>query len=321
MAPLTICLTGGTGFIGRHFIRRLERENVTIRALTRASITSSNRIHSSNLAYVQGDLLDQKSLCEFVDKGAVVVNLAYLPAKSHEENLEAANNLASTCQEKGISRFVHVSTAIVAGDAASPVVTENTECKPATDYEVGKLKLEALVTRKLEKKCEVAVLRPTCVFGANGQNLVKLARELTSDSNLVKHLKRSLFDRRRLNLVSVENVVEALWFLSSSKNSLPGTETFIVSEDDVPENNYADVTNFLASQLLVEMPQWPQLPRASALLPTALRLVRQSRRNPYLVYSSEKLQQFGFQKAISFEAGLKLFADWYRSEFSKRCES
>ena len=112
MAPLTICVTGGTGFIGRHFTQRVERENVNARILTRheKDLTSDDQ-----LSYFQGDLLDRNSLRSFVEPGSVVVHLAYLPAKSFGENLQALENLTNICREKKILRFVHVSTAIVAG--------------------------------------------------------------------------------------------------------------------------------------------------------------------------------------------------------------
>lgn len=316
MEPSTICVTGGTGFIGRSLTRRLERENVNVRILTRQGSNASSPT-SPAILHVRGDLLDYKSLADFVQAKSVVVHLAYLSNLAGEKNLDALRNLAKACCEKGVLRFIHVSTAIVAGDVTSAVVTETTDCRPSTDYEVSKLALEALVTKQLERRCEVAILRPTCVFGPSGKNLVKLAREITSDSNIVKHLKQSLFNRRRLNLVSVENVAEAIWFLASAKTELRG-EAFIVSEDDVPENNYEDVSNFLASALEIRLPRWPRLPATSTMLPAALKLIRHSRRSPYLTYSCEKLQRAGYKKAVAFEEGLRLFVDWYKCEFNGR---
>src|SRR5205085_7791579 len=135
---------------------------------TRAALKLRNfaRYHARS-----GRPADYGSLADFVESKAIVVHLAYLSNKTPEQNLKALRNLAKACCEKGVSRFIHVSTAIVAGDVTAPVVTETTECRPSTDYEETKLKLEALVTKQLEGHCEVAILRPTCVFGQSGQNL------------------------------------------------------------------------------------------------------------------------------------------------------
>lgn len=319
MKPITICVTGGTGFIGQHFARRLERENgVQIKVLTR--LLRSEKLLSQNILYVQGDLLEYESLLNFVDKESVVVHLAYLSRQSRQENLEALGNLSRACCEKGISRFVHVSTAVVSGNTADSIVTESTECQPVSDYEVTKLELESFVIQQLGHSCDVTILRPTCVFGVGGKNLVKLVDDMVSDSLIVNYLKRSLFHRRRLNLVGVENVAEALWFLSSfEKHDLRG-ERFIVSEDNVPENNYDDISDYLAKELAITPPPWPRLPLMSSLLPAALKLRGRSNGNPGVVYSCEKLVRLGYQKAIGFHEGLKRFLDWYKLEMNKASE-
>jgi len=313
---MTICVTGGTGFIGRHFIKRCEREDgVKLKLLTRRPPEA--KLLSANIQFVQGDLLDYESLLKFVDHGCVLVHLAYLFQGSRARNIEAVEYLAKACRAKGISRFVHLSSVGVTGPSADPIVTESTRCQPDSDYEVTKLELESLIVQLLGDACDVAMLRPTCVFGEGGDKVVKLVEDLSSDPAIVSYLKRSLFHRRRLNLVCAENVVEALWFLSTFKNALGG-ERFIVSDDDVSENNYLDVSDYLGKHLSIPQPSWPRVFFAPWLLPIMLKLTGRAARNPQTNYSSEKLSRLGYQSAIGFEDGLKLFVEWYKQQSNNK---
>ena len=53
----TICITGGTGFLGKHLVSKLSKqEHVTLRILTRDHTLESK----DNIEYIYGDLLNKK---------------------------------------------------------------------------------------------------------------------------------------------------------------------------------------------------------------------------------------------------------------------
>jgi nucleoside-diphosphate-sugar epimerase len=316
--PRTVCVTGATGFVGKHLVKRLEQENVLkLKLLTRRP--PDGEVSSQKTHYVQGDLLDYESLKDFPEEGSVVIHLAYLFGRSREENLAAIRSLCRACRERRIFRFVHLSSTGVIGDTSDPIVTESTPCQPDSEYELTKLDSESILIQELSEHCDVAILRPTCIFGSGGDKVVKLVEEIVSDSSLVRYLKKSLFQGRRLNLVCAENVVEALWFLSTRKDDFRG-EPFIVSDDEVPDNNYTYVSNYLAGELAVPLSRWPPLPLAASFLPIALKLLGRGHKNPHKIYSSERLEALGYQKAIGFQEGLKRFAEWYRLEMTRTAE-
>lgn len=307
----TFCITGATGFVGKHLVKRLARENgLRLKLLTRRPPDAG--LSPQKIQYISGDLLAYDSLKEFVDEGAVVIHLAYLFGKSREENLEAVESLCRACRQKGISRFIHLSSTGVTGDTTEAIVTESTPCQPDSEYERIKLDSESIVIEQLRQHCEVAILRPTCIFGAGGDKVVKLVEDMISDSSMARYLKKSLFHGRRLNLVCAENVVEALWFLATERHDWRG-ERFIVSDDDVPDNNYTYVSDYLAAELAVASSRLPRLPLASSFLPIALKLLGRGHKNPHKIYSSEKLNALGYQKAIGFNEGLKRFVEWYKT--------
>lgn len=305
-----ICVLGGTGFLGSHLLKLLETESqFRVRVLSRKP--ASHLPPLKNGEVVTGDLLNADSLSRFLEPGAVVINLAYMPDRMPEENLRATLNLAHACAVMGVSRLIHVSTAIVAGRAADDVITEETTCRPVTQYEKTRLEIERTLLDRLSGHCSVSIIRPTEVFGESGKGLISLANQLSNGSRFINHLKLFLYSRRRLHLVYVDNVVEAIRCVMSMGASAVG-QCYIVSDDDAPENNYADVARLLSGYLGADQTPSSSFECPSSVLSIVLWMAGRSDTNPHRVYSCEKLLQLGFCRPVSFQDGLKLFADWYQ---------
>ena len=299
--PSTFCLTGATGFIGRWLTSRIRAEGGSVvRTLSRRGGLVLDGWHA-------GDLLARRSLEGFIPQGATVVHLAYLSDSTREQNLLAAANLAEACLQAGAVRFIYVSTAVVTGDCPDPVVTEDSLCRPTNHYEETKLAIENLLISKMAGRCELAILRPTEVYGEGGKNLLKLAQHIRTASVLVRVLKRSLLSHRRLHLVHVDNVVEAIMHLARLESARLECR-YIVSEDDVPENNYGDVSDILVGEWGLPCPlgALPNLP--AALLPLLFSAGTRRGRRPNQIYDCSRLLRSGYRRPVTFQQGLRLFA-------------
>jgi nucleoside-diphosphate-sugar epimerase len=305
-----LSVTGATGFLGRHLLNAAAVGTLELRALVREDPAA--RARKVGVKYVPGDLLNPESLPPLLSRGGTAVHLAFLPGPP-EANLAAARHLASACVEAGVRRLVHCSTAVVVGRVGTPVVREGTPCRPQTDYERTKLAIEEVLLEASQGRFEVTVLRPTAVFGPGGANLLAVAADLVRNRKLANYLKRSLYGQRRMNLVSVHNVVAALCFLAARPAGVD-REIFIISDDDDPTNNYADVERKLRRLLGLPTERVPPLPFVARLLPLLLRLRGRSNVDPHAAYSCEKLRLTGFEKPVAFAAALDEFAAWYRSE-------
>ena len=258
---------------------------------------------------MRGSLFERESLLPLLEPDCVVVNLAYLGSGSEAENLLAAQNLIAVCRERKVRRIIHCSTAVVVGQTTSNVVTEQTPPQPQTAYELAKYKLEKLFLEQASDFCEVVLLRPTAVFGPGGKNLLKLADDLNYQSPLINYLKSSLFGKRRMNLVSIDNVIAALELLIFSDKNL-NRETFIISDDEFETNNFSDVETFLLKRFGKK--RIPRLPIPDIFLTVLLKFF--SKTNvPRRLYDSSKIKSLGLQKPLSFNAGLEQFAQWYGS--------
>ena len=159
---------------------------------------------------------------------------------------------------------------------------------------------------------DVVILRPTSVFGPRGEAVNKLASDLATGSRLRNYLKSCLFDRRKMNLVHIANVVASILFLMPRTEHFGG-EVFIVSDDDSPINNFADVERFLMQEFRAPHYSLPRLLMSPCLLVFLLRCLGRNNINPHCYYVQDKLESLGFTKPVSFENGLTEYANWYRS--------
>ncbi len=310
---MRISITGGAGFIGRHLVTEIQRNaGSQIKVLSRARGPVRDSMNfGAGVEIVEGDLYETDSLKGFLDPGCTVVNLVYLWDVGEAKNLTVTQNLLDACKAAKVGRLIHCSTAAVVGRAQDDCITEETPCKPVTEYGITKLKVEEAVLNTARGFFDAVILRPTSVFGPGGEAVKKLADDLVAGSRFCNYLKSCLFGRRKMNLVHISNVVASILFLVHFTKSLEG-EVFIVSDDDSPINNFADVEQFLMQKLCIPSYGLPRLPILPGVLKFLLTCLGRNNVNPYCYYAQDKLESLGFTKPVSFESGLDEYANYYR---------
>jgi len=297
-----VVIIGASGFIGAHLLKAFaERKDIQVHILTHSNITKKH----DNFCFVEGDLLVPESLDSLLSKDCTVINLAYL----QQNNLDAMTNLAIACVKNQVKRLIHCSTAVVAGRTSGVLVTENTVCTPISEYERTKLEMESILLEAAMGKFEITILRPTAVFGPGGRNLIKLAGELLTGNPLINYFRSSLYKRRNMNLVCVENVVAALIFLLEFDKV--DREVFIISDDDSSFNNYRDIESRMLSAY-GNYYLFPRLLVPDFFLIVMLRILGRSNSNPSTKYSNLKLTEWGFKKAQNLEIALDNFIAWHK---------
>lgn len=309
-----VAITGASGYIGRRLVAQLSQlDGIRIKVLRRRKNAFERVVEfGPRVEVISGDLHDPQSLERFVEPGCTVVHLAYLQGRGEDENLHATSALLEACMRSKIQRLIHCSTAAVVGRVPDDTVNETTPCRPVSEYGVTKLKIEKAVLRSLADGFDVVVLRPTSVFGPEGGSLKKLVADLMASKNIRNYFKSSLFGKRRMNLVHVDNVVAAIIFTIQQEKHFAG-ECYIVSEDDNAKNNFSDVEQFLIHQL--EIPEYRLKPVILPLgvLSFLLRFLGRNNINPRCNYDPGKLLGIGFKRPVGFEQGLKHYSDWYSS--------
>jgi len=150
-----VLVTGGAGFIGSHFVKRLlaagDIAHVTVLdALTYAGSRENlgDAFLSPKLSFIEGSILDAGLVAELVAAHTAVVHFA---AESHVDRsfFDAGNFLATNVlgtqvlleaakDSPGLRRFVHVSTDEVYGPLPDGSASESAPLAPSVPYAASK---------------------------------------------------------------------------------------------------------------------------------------------------------------------------------------
>jgi dihydroflavonol-4-reductase len=139
-------VTGGTGFIGTHVVRRLIQNGHEPHCLVRTT-SNTTELESMGVTLVTGDVTHRASLLEGMAGNDWVVNLANIyswwePDKQvySEVNIEGTRNVMECALAAAVSKVVHVSTAYVYGKPATIPFTEETPVGPVRPSEYTRTK-------------------------------------------------------------------------------------------------------------------------------------------------------------------------------------
>jgi nucleoside-diphosphate-sugar epimerase len=305
----TVAITGATGFIGRHLVAALLREGVTLRAMTRRRDPA--RAMDAGVDWVEGTISSPAAWKELLVPGCILINLAYSGEAAASAALAEAQMMVEACAVAQVKRLVHCSTVSVYGRSATTLLDESSPCRPLNNYGRIKLAIERTILSSVAGRFETVLVRPSAVFGFDGEALVKLAGELIRQPQWLNYLRSCLFGIRQTHLVPVETVVAALSHCARSPLIESGT-VVIVSDDDDPLNNFRDVERLLMEGLGLSPYPLPRPPVPRQILEFLLRLRGRANVDTRTRYLGDRLRQSGFVKPIDLTTALRQFAQSYR---------
>ena len=259
---MRILVTGGTGFIGNHVVRRLIGEGHTVRVLVRNASTAQS-LKALGAEIIEGNLLQPASLQgaaahvdTVVHTAAVVGSGRASVAEYYQANVAGTQTILAEAQRAGVGRFVHISTVGVYGlGALRRGVTEDQPVKPVgSAYVKTKAQAEALV---LASGIPSVILRPFWITGGGDRFLIpQVATLLRANRFTLIGNGQQLW-----SISAVENVGDAAALAAVHPNA-PG-HIYHVNDAAVP---VADIMNEIAKAL--------NLPPIAARTPFALAVLK-----------------------------------------------
>jgi nucleoside-diphosphate-sugar epimerase len=302
-------VTGANGFIGRHLVKTFIESGRRVRALTRA--LRDDVVNTDNIEWIAGDLSDKTIWSRLLEPGCTVINLAYSNTMAASTAVDVTVQMAEACANAKIERLIHCSTVSVYGRAGETLLDEKSDCNPVDAYGQIKLAVEHELLARARGRFKTLIVRPSAVFGEGGEALIKLIDELNKGNAAINYCRSSLFGRRKTHLVPIDTVVAAFSFLCD-KEQLNDTETYIISDDNNPLNNFRDVERILMEELRVSPYRLAPLPLPSKILEMLMWLKGRPNINTRTQYQCDKLLNLGFVKPITLEDALHQFARRHR---------
>lgn len=235
--PISICLIGGSGFIGTRLISRLIKNKFYV-------IKIFDKLPSFSFGdkYTYGDIRSINQLNDAILKSQIIINLAaehrdnvFPLSLYHEVNVVGASNVCHVARKKNINTIIFTSSVAIYGFA--PIGTnESGKIAPFNDY--GRTKWEAEQIYKAwqaedPKSRTLVIVRPTVVFGEHNRgNIFNLLKQIASGKFVMVGNGQN-----RKSMAYVENVAA---FIEYSLNFKPGVHIF----------NYIDKPDFTMNSLV-----------------------------------------------------------------------
>ena len=189
--PLTIAVTGATGFLGQHLLRHLSAAGHSVRALTRRPWADG-----SQLTWITGDLQNADALKNLVTDVDVVVHAAgAIKALNRETffkiNRDGTRAVLEAAKTAGVPKCVLVSSLAARAPKLSP-------------YAASKRGAE-LVAADYADTLEVVILRPPAIYGPGDDETVRLFQMAVNGFVLAPASKTS-----RASLIHVGDAATAI---------------------------------------------------------------------------------------------------------------
>ena len=145
---MRVLVTGGAGFIGSHFVKRLLAAGDDVRVLDKLTYSGNPaNLEGTGVELVVGDICDPEAVAEAAAGCGAIVNFAaethvdrsiFGPAEFIQVNVAGTQVLLDHARDAGI-RLVHVSTDEVYGDVPEGVSsTEDDPLRPSSPYSAAK---------------------------------------------------------------------------------------------------------------------------------------------------------------------------------------
>jgi nucleoside-diphosphate-sugar epimerase len=318
-------VTGATGLIGSHLVRRLRSDGRRVRVFVRPH-HDRVALEAGGVEVAVGDLADGRSVCRAAEGARHIYHCGGLVTdwgpwrEFRRVNVDGTRNVVEAALAAGVQRLVHLSSAAIYGYPQREAIDEQQPLRSrGIPYIATKIAGEEIVREAITRRSLPAViLRPVMVFGPGCQNYV---------GDIVRHLRggsMGLLDggRHVAGLAYVENVADALVLASHSTAAL-GHAMNICDDSAVTWKEYIDV---LADGLGLRRVNWSLPTRLAyplaAFLESAARLLR-LRRRPLLsrlaVLELGQSQRYdislarrllGYTPRVGFEEAMRRTLEW-----------
>lgn len=320
--PPNVLVTGGTGFIGSHLVRRLVIDGRRVRVLCRKS-SNLDALPGDGVELAFGDVSDINSVHRSMQGIKIVYHFAATTggdwAAYYRGTVVGTRNVLQAATEAGVGKVVYVSSLGVLHASRFPNgggVDESfpLEKRPEARGDYSRAKLEAeYVAREFAEdgKLRICIVRPGLVYGpGKAQFLPDAGFQVSNSLVLVVGL-----GNRQMGLTYVENLVDALLLAAQCEDSCG--KTYHIVDPDQPNvrqyiRAYRDATGRRLTALYIPTFVWNA---GFGLLDMLVRLVRGS--SPNLGYRLRSIahgpsfdataaeEELGWEARVSFGESMR----------------
>jgi nucleoside-diphosphate-sugar epimerase len=322
---MKIGITGGSGFIGRYFVEKLEIDT-KIDELRIIDVAKPE--YSGNFGFIHGDIRDEINVDKFCEELDCVIHLA---AAHHDFGIEdeeyfdinenGTGQILEAMSKKRIHNLIFYSSVAVYGTENLPA-DENTKTLPESPYGASKLAAEKKIIEwtNADEQNKAIIIRPTVVIGArNFANMYFLIDQIFKNRYLFHFGKGTNIK----SIAYVKNLVDFSLFLLFEKIDQVKRHAIF---------NYIDYPQLSFSQTISIIHQQMEKPEPRIRIPLGLALsisrvfdiiiaitgknlpissARLKKTAAQTQFDTINVQEWQYNPAWSTEEGLRDMVKWY----------
>jgi nucleoside-diphosphate-sugar epimerase len=319
-------VTGGTGFIGKHVVRKLVERNYDVYALVRSG-DSAAEMANMGATPVHGSITDTNSMREGMRGSDVVFHIAgwYKIGAADWMDAEAVNvggtrKVLRLAQELNVPKIVYTSTVAVFGDTKGKLADENFFQGGPFISEYDRTKWLAhykVAVPMMEKGAPVIIVQPGGVYGPGDHSL--LGQQMTA---FYRGQMPVVFGPdTTITYAHVEDIAEGI-ILAAEKGKIG--ESYVLAGPAVPQGEmydfWAQITGKRPPALRIPSslikPFGPVIGAADAVLPLPEMFSQEAVNilgSTYMAAANKARAQLGWQPRSLHEGMTETF-EWIANE-------
>jgi nucleoside-diphosphate-sugar epimerase len=169
---MKVMVTGGTGFVGAHLVRRLLSRGHQVTSLDKNPGLFDDELRSGGATLLTGSVTEAADVSRAMAGCELVYHLAspfgdimQPDAVYWDIEVNGTRNVLEAAARLGVRRVVHCSTQGVHGIIEDPPGDEESPLAPRDYYCYSKVEGEKVVQEYLARGMDIVVVRPTSVYG------------------------------------------------------------------------------------------------------------------------------------------------------------
>jgi nucleoside-diphosphate-sugar epimerase len=323
---MKILVTGGTGFVGSHLVRRLLSQGNEVVSLDKNPGLFDDELRSGGAQLMSGSVTSPEDVrramagCELVYHLASPFGDILQPDAAYWDiEVNGTRNILDAAERLDIRRVVHCSTQGVHGIIEQPPGDENSPLAPRDYYCYSKVEGERVCHEYIDKGMDVVIVRPTSVYGpGDTRGWLKLYQMVKSGWFLM------VGDGKTLNHpIFVDNLVD-VFELAASNPAAKGRIYLAGDQEPVTLTELVrEVATVLSSNVRIVRFPWyggawmaataiESVSKAFRVKPPVFRRRLSGFKTNRAFRIDRAKAELGYQPQVALREGLTRTAAWYR---------
>lgn len=319
MEAMTFLITGGSGFLGINLIRYLLDRGHQIVSLDLAEFDYPDV--KDKVKAIKGDIRNKNDVSQAMKEVDIVIHCAAaLPLYKKEDifstDVNGTRNVISIAYEKGIDRFIHISSTAVYGIPDHHPLYETDKLDGVGPYGEAKILAEKECLEYRKRGMCVSIIRPKSFIGPERLGVFDLLYDWAKDG---KNFPMIGSGHNRYQLLDVEDLCAAIYICATSdKNVVNDVFNIGAKEFTTMKEDYQAVLNRAGfGKKIIGFPAWPVISALRILeffhLSPLYKWVYETASKDSFVSIEKAEKKLGFKPRYSNKDALIRNYEWYLS--------